>query len=1107
MSFAIRKGPDGVTIDVSGKSGPNGSGGSSCKNSSSNLILATGSNGRPGGHAGPAEHGQNGGCINLELLPGSENSSTFQIVGKIIDPLHRWHDINQVVALPRLSDCLNLLANGGSGGRGGDGGSGEDGSCGLRGENASEYSFATAGGHGGDGGDAGWGTNGGNGGNGGNIVVHVHESRTNLLAFLGCHSTVGGSGGRAGSNGSPGSGGPGGSGGCGYSAPFQNFQLGGNSAGTSPNQNASNRRSADKPSAPNGPPGKSGRPGNPALTCGNDGQCGYFLIKVLNSQNFATDYREVYSLLLESAEIVVPPGCDDDGIVEPGEILRVCQIQVRNDGGMPTPRFTPILIDISPGTCKRITPNQQQRLVAPYDIAPGVSTIVLDTSNSSSSGGLDFEIHATADSSGSSMHSVGSGSSSSKLNASCSGPDASSAALDEGRASFGLRATIDGTGGRTFEKFCARVAQFTIPVINPIAFSPVPSTVIYICAGERTIVEWGIENRSNRNLGVQSSTGRGVLISVRFVDGRIPPDRLYVCLDSRNGSPLELQHLGGGSYRAAIPFLPANQKISLALAMQLNDVAPYVESCIEISLSLQLPRSPEQWRTIGKVRSVVRSSLRYRKTPGSSFLLVANVRTTFECISSWISLGKALGAQADIWDVSSQHDHFSLLRPLPETGRSLAEDFQDGCIVFLNSPFPMASHLNSDGAAICWPIDLLSTFEFQKATSNFNVRFYIHCAAWKSSNPDTFITKWNGLSMFLFPSQLLPCQPNSNAAYLEDSAAVAMASSISPPGATGHSSAEFRVKKSCFQCCKSEDKIFQAQCATFSRALARKGNRPEMRLLFVPLTSSAKGRRIRMIRLLDRQFYSRYVAFRTPLEDSVSVQRPETIFLFLEAISFSKKVSILEDRFVFWIETSNPQNSLFYLALLRSLTLDLVREASLIYGRTPPPVLSNSQNWLSSLSNFSLLLSQSETFFSLVAYRKCPFLDSFGSFLLQYVAAVGFVPRDFLPQSSWHAPSVKQFADPIVALVSARLAKFLSYDFKDSIPQFLKMNVPEEVKKFEAQLAYTSKNHEFRYLGAVLRFLLPPELQGSSDALWEGDAWSDLSDSIISEDLFQQLTK
>lgn len=252
---------------------------------------------------------------------------------------------------------------------------------------------------------------------------------------------------------------------------------------------------------------------------------------------------------------------------------------------------------------------------------------------------------------------------------------------------------VEGTG-RGFTSFFPsnKCPAVTIEVEDPVVFKrPLPS-VASICVGENMRIPLDLFNNSNCNLGTDSSSGRAVKIRVRFLDGRIPAQNIFIGNQSDITSAVSLGQ--SGIYEYNIPFLPAKLAASSSalddehsLWLCLRQVIPYIESSIEVELAIQSLKNPSQMRTLIRQKILLRSTLRYKKSEHSTFLPVVNLESSFEEIGAWKSVAAKLGQTGDIWDLNQQ-GHFSLSVPDSNSNNmTLLQEWKNKSIIVLANNF------------------------------------------------------------------------------------------------------------------------------------------------------------------------------------------------------------------------------------------------------------------------------------------------------------------------------------------------------------------------------------------------------------------------------------
>ncbi len=298
-----------ITVNESGQDGVNGSRGhpgESGRNGRDGSRYG-GSFGRSGESGSYGADGQDASDATSGTDAKSIDASISIDENKIVEV-----DANGIVHREQVDQLsgIYLKAVGGKGGNGGEGGPGG------RGGNGGDGADADRDYEGGDGGDAGYGGRGGVGGsagfggNGGDIRVQVSDSQSYLLWYV----TMFNRGGEQGSAGKGGNGGSAGSAGDG---------------GTSYNREGIYRRAGDRGrSAASGPQGK---PGRMATGSTRNGLKRYALVTAQGVK----EYSSPFSVVIESLQL---EESQPDGILEPGEQVKLLSMTLANEADMPTPK-------------------------------------------------------------------------------------------------------------------------------------------------------------------------------------------------------------------------------------------------------------------------------------------------------------------------------------------------------------------------------------------------------------------------------------------------------------------------------------------------------------------------------------------------------------------------------------------------------------------------------------------------------------------------------------------------------------------------------------------------------------------------------------------------
>ncbi|AYV76405.1 MAG: hypothetical protein Terrestrivirus6_31 [Terrestrivirus sp.] len=313
-------------------------------------------NGRDGENASDGANGKDGGIISLNLQTNSSNFSNFSggeneicVIGtKIIDYSFQT-PINQKIYMNDQT-VIELVSRGGRGGDGANGFNGEKGRDGERGHSATKHSNGTNGKNGFNGGSAGCGTNGMNGGKGGIVDITISEKDTHLLMLL-KHNINGGLGGKRGYHGKQGEGGRGGAGGLSYDWTEHYDQF-----DPINKRVVSHTRHHSNKSGSRGRDGDDGSKPDIQLHDGINGLAGDLCIRVipiseplldlnsnLNPNSNLCIYKSIYDVHIKDFKI---RNKSKSNIFEPGDVIYIDGIVTVNKGGMPTPRFQKIYINL-----------------------------------------------------------------------------------------------------------------------------------------------------------------------------------------------------------------------------------------------------------------------------------------------------------------------------------------------------------------------------------------------------------------------------------------------------------------------------------------------------------------------------------------------------------------------------------------------------------------------------------------------------------------------------------------------------------------------------------------------------------------------------------------
>jgi hypothetical protein len=611
-----------ATFDVSGAKGGDGTHGSQGSDG-----IGSGANGQHGGHAGPAVGGEHAGKIRIELAEEAEDG-VIALRGEQLAPSGSAETIRTTVMLDDRG-FIALRALGGEGGQGGDGGRGGNGATGSSGSDATRWSSGGDGGSGGRGGDGGNATSGQPGGDGGNIIVAVAEDDTPLLMLI-RHDVHGGGGGARGKNGHGGSGGSGGRGGDSYSWTTTSSYK--DSQGNTQTRTHHHRN----PGGSNGSRGADGMTGHANVKDGADGADGTYTIEV-KSEAGVTTYASRYDLRLVS---FAHDSLNEDCVYEPGELVRVFELEVENVGGMPTPSQDELELALVPGGWVKPEPGA---LRCVKGLEAGARHAV--------SGELRFRI----------------------ADFTPTGPS-EPLEVDESIMQRALLPSVR----RDFEHYqeagALEAGRF---VIRFPARVGAPTNLRSLAAGEATRVRFSVVNQSRFALGSKSACKRVLRVRVTSADDtEIGDDFVGFTADGKDLAP-------STGWLHELELLEPGETADLELTLTVRDGAPeYRRFAARIALELGTLDEPATARPIQYRAFDVRVARPF-KAAEADLLLVVNHRTTRDEIEAWEALAERLAFRIAIWDLTRER-HLDLEAPL-EDELPLAEWFKGKAIAILDN--------------------------------------------------------------------------------------------------------------------------------------------------------------------------------------------------------------------------------------------------------------------------------------------------------------------------------------------------------------------------------------------------------------------------------------
>ena len=591
-----------------------------------------------GGHAG---------TIRVTL---AHADGVVTVRGEAVSQAGERRDVRETLVALSMG-YVELPAQGGPGGPGGKGGRGGNGAPGAAGDDATRWSSGTDGGPGGHGGDGGDGSSGGRGGDGGAVVIEVAEADTPLLMLL--HPDVdGGAGGAPGAPGSGGTGGAGGPGGRSYrwTTESSTTDLDGHTRTTT--HNHSNR------GGDSGYAGTDGARGRRPLGAGASGERGTFSIQVTGGDGAVTAYDSRYDLRLAG---FAHENANEDAVYEPGELVRVFDLEVENVGGMPTPSQADLQLTLLAGGWVAPEPGE---LLCPRALAAGARVKL--------PGDLRFRIRD-----------VDMVAPSEPLE------------VEEGILQRAMLPAV----GRAFEQYqAATLADGTFVIRFPARASTVTS-LRAVAAGEATRVVLTITNQSTAALGSASPSGRVVRV-------RIAAATATAGDPAGGANELTDEHVelvaANGTFDAStgwlheVPLLPAGESVEIELRARVKPGAPDYARFVGVA-TLELGRLDAATRP----RAVQLRAFDFRVArpfhpSEADLLLVVNHRTTREELGAWEALAARMAFRLGVWDLTRE-GHFDLEAPVGAGGAMLIDMMAGKAIAVLDNEIdgpsgPMRPH-------------------------------------------------------------------------------------------------------------------------------------------------------------------------------------------------------------------------------------------------------------------------------------------------------------------------------------------------------------------------------------------------------------------------------
>ncbi|MCC6619678.1 MAG: hypothetical protein IT385_00395 [Deltaproteobacteria bacterium] len=641
-----------IVLDASGEAGQDGARG---RGGSDGVM--SGGDGGDGGDAGPAAPGVPGGRVALTL---GHAGGEVVIVG-VAEPARRAPArVETRVRADALGEA-RLVATGGKGGDGGQGGDGGDGARGSDGRDATATSSGSNGGNGGDGGDGGRGTDGASGGAGGVIEVRTRGHDTWLLMVIAgadqpASLVAGGEGGAAGRHGRGGRGGSGGSGG----SSFNGSDSSGDHVYRSGGFSGSSGSRGSTPTTP--------------LFDGPDGASGRFTIEVTDAPHRGV-YDRRYDLRARAFALdETTEGDDRDGIFELGEVVVAEDLDLQNDGGMPSPEGAPATIEVLPG-----------RLVEPLGDQVTLGRSLAVHEHALLPGPIRFRIPR---------------------------PEITEQGdpliLEEDVV---LRVTQRGPPGVPFVRaYGDRHARRRLVARFPVENRDHVHALRSLSPGESTRWSFTVHNVSRALLG---EARRPVAIQVQLAGGELTPGDVEIrgpdgIIDLAGA----VEGRSGAFHRIAA--LPAGGSYTLAGELRVRDgLPPYAHARLRFTIWLaELGAERREVFFAVQHRDLeVRIEPRFRARPDGKALLCLNDRTTRPAYLAWSALfAEELGLAHDTWSLSRE-GHFDWRREL-EDGTTLKAWLADRVAVVINQPFHPRASAETD-----WPAEYVPAREMREGAT------------------------------------------------------------------------------------------------------------------------------------------------------------------------------------------------------------------------------------------------------------------------------------------------------------------------------------------------------------------------------------------------------
>lgn len=309
--------------------------------------------------------------------------------------------------------------------------------------------------------------------------------------------------------------------------------------------------------------------------------------------------------------------------------------------------------------------------------------------------------------------------------------------------------------------------------------------------------------------------------------------------------------------------------------------------------------------------------------------------------------------------------------------------------------------------------------------------------------------------------------------------------------------AKFTVSKGILSCWTSSDSVVEGKCKLIVQEAKNGGSSlGNARFLFV---SGVEGRKklVQVFRLLDlAQRGSRYFWLSSHSVHSLEVIRGENnIFALCAILSFERKIEILLENYEIWTENFD----LYAKSIVKAICMDLLNEALWVFGALEPAELANASNVRGKMILLEAFISKSNALNSLF-YEKCKLWGSLSSGLLTFLSGTKWLlQRDY---SGSKKAGIAAYYQIIEALVT-NFAKFINYDFKDTIGEYLSNGAIKNLMQSYSRSSLAKISSESR---AAVMVEISPMLVNANFGR-ESEFWTTYSQYSLDQGLFEAMNK